>query len=168
MRQLNKLIPLLLLFQYQTRNLYSDSIASRSIQISLVFPFFLIVVLVGILACGTSDTATPERLSKGPTSSTQSGAASQSGKSDYQTVPNPRSSEDWRAFDRRTNLTLGPKAALPSVLNQTPWLDQPPIGTRLGKTLPQFEITLLEGHKKSTTELSSIGRPVFLFFFTTW
>jgi len=47
-------------------------------------------------------------------------------------------------------------------------VEQPSIGTDVGKTLPQFEFTLYDGTKKSTAQLSSIGRPVFLFFFATW
>gem|GEM_PF-5810508 len=47
-------------------------------------------------------------------------------------------------------------------------VEEPSIGTDVGKTLPQFEINLFDGTKKSTGRISSPGRPVFLFFFTTW
>ena len=46
--------------------------------------------------------------------------------------------------------------------------DQPEIGTSVGKVLPQFEFTLVDGAIQSTAQLTSQGKPVFLFFFTVW
>ena len=47
-------------------------------------------------------------------------------------------------------------------------VDQPGLGTDVGKTLPNFEFTLFDGTRRNTAQLSSQGRPVFLFFFATW
>lgn len=47
-------------------------------------------------------------------------------------------------------------------------MDQPEIGTTVGKTVPHFEFTLIDGTKRSTAQLASQGKPVFLFFFATW
>ena len=47
-------------------------------------------------------------------------------------------------------------------------VEQPEVGTGVGKTLPHFEFTLIDGTKRSTAQLSSRGQPVFLFFFATW
>ena len=47
-------------------------------------------------------------------------------------------------------------------------VDQPEIGTTVGKTVPHFEFTLIDGTKRSTAQLASQGKPVFLFFFATW
>jgi len=47
-------------------------------------------------------------------------------------------------------------------------VEQPEIGTGVGKTLPHFEFTLIDGTKRNTAQLSSQGRPVFLYFFATW
>ena len=47
-------------------------------------------------------------------------------------------------------------------------IDQPEVGTTVGKTIPHFEFTLADGTKRSTAQLSSQGQPVFLFFFATW
>jgi len=47
-------------------------------------------------------------------------------------------------------------------------VEQPKVGTAVGKTVPHFEFTLIDGTKKSTAQLASQGKPVFLFFFATW
>ena len=47
-------------------------------------------------------------------------------------------------------------------------VDQPEVGTAVGKTVPHFEFTLIDGTKRSTVQLASQGKPVFLFFFATW
>ncbi|MBU18484.1 MAG: hypothetical protein CL725_12405 [Chloroflexi bacterium] len=47
-------------------------------------------------------------------------------------------------------------------------VDQPEVGTAVGKTVPHFEFTLIDGTKRSTAQLASQGKPVFLFFFATW
>ena len=51
--------------------------------------------------------------------------------------------------------------------NPTPFI-QPKFGNSVGDTLPHFEFTLIDGTMRSTAQLSSQGRPVFLFFFATW
>ena len=43
-----------------------------------------------------------------------------------------------------------------------------PVGINVGNTLPHFELTLVDGSKVSTEVLAAQGRPVFLYFFTTW
>ncbi|MBC8281011.1 MAG: hypothetical protein H8E48_09520, partial [Chloroflexi bacterium] len=45
---------------------------------------------------------------------------------------------------------------------------QPAVGTDVGEVVPHFEFTLSDGSKRSTATLASQGKPVFLFFFTTW
>ena len=47
-------------------------------------------------------------------------------------------------------------------------VDQPPVGTNVGDTLPSFEFTLADGTMRSTAQLASQGQPVFLFFYATW
>ena len=47
-------------------------------------------------------------------------------------------------------------------------VEQPGVGTEVGDTVPHFEFTLFDGTTRSTAQLSSQGRPVFLFFFATW
>ena len=42
------------------------------------------------------------------------------------------------------------------------------VGTQVGNALPHFEITLLDGDKRSTEQLAADGKPVFLYFFATW
>ena len=118
--------------------MHSGFIAAVALPLSRIPEFVLIVIVIGISACGTSDTDTFPELSD---------------------VGSP-----GQASDDNPNLTLEPKR----VRTQASLPDRPPIGTEVGKILPQFEITLFEGKKKSTASLADIGRPVFLFFFTTW
>ena len=61
--------------------------------------------------------------------------------------------------------TSGPTIAQPRLAII---VDQPGLGTDVGKTLPNFEFTLFDGTRRNTAQLSSQGRPVFLFFFATW
>lgn len=49
-----------------------------------------------------------------------------------------------------------------------PLVAQPKLGTNVGETLPPFEFALFDGSVRSTAQLASQGRPVFLFFFATW
>ncbi len=44
----------------------------------------------------------------------------------------------------------------------------PPVGVNVGNTLPHFEMTLVDGSRVSTELLAHQGKPVFLYFFTTW
>jgi len=64
--------------------------------------------------------------------------------------------------------------AIPAA-TQTPGLNaapisiiEPEVGTRVGNTIPHFEFMLVDGTNISTAQLASEGKPVFLFFFTTW
>ena len=61
--------------------------------------------------------------------------------------------------------TSGPTIAQPRLAII---VDQPGLGTDVGKTLPNFEFTLFDGTRRNTAQLSSQGRPVLLFFFATW
>ena len=61
--------------------------------------------------------------------------------------------------------TVAPTAAPPRAAII---VDQPEVGTTVGKTVPHFEFALIDGTKRSTAQLASQGRPVFLFFFATW
>jgi len=45
---------------------------------------------------------------------------------------------------------------------------QPRFGIDVGDTVPHFEFTLSDGSRQSTTQLASQGKPVFLYFFTTY
>ena len=45
---------------------------------------------------------------------------------------------------------------------------QPKFGIDVGDTVPHFEFALSDGSKQSTTQLASQGKPVFLYFFTTY
>ena len=44
----------------------------------------------------------------------------------------------------------------------------PDVGADAGNSLPHFEMTLVDGSKVSTELLAAQGRPVFLYFFSTW
>ena len=118
--------------------MHSGFTAAVTLQLSRISLFALMVIVIGISACGTSDPDTFPELSD---------------------VGSP-----GQASDDNPNLTLEPKR----VRTQASLPDRPPISTEVGKTLPQFEITLFGGEKKSTASLANMGQPVFLFFFTTW
>ena len=118
--------------------MHSGFTAAVTLPLSRISAFALMVIVIGISACGTFDTDTFAELS-------ESGSPGQ-------------------ASDDNPNLKLEPNR----VLTQAPLPYRPPIGTEIGKPLPQFEITLFGGEKKSTASLANIGQPVFLFFFTTW
>ena len=45
---------------------------------------------------------------------------------------------------------------------------QPRFGIDVGDTVPHFEFTLSDGSRQSNTQLASQGKPVFLYFFTTY
>ena len=148
--------------------MHSDFTTRRTLKLSQISMFVLMVILTGMSACGTSDTNTLAKLSKGSTTATNSEPADRPREATPAALlnsqtPRPGSPPD-QTSDLYPNLTLEPKI----VLTQIPLPDRPPIGTELGKTLPQVEITLLGGRKKSIASLSNMGRPVFLFFFTTW
>ena len=135
--------------------MHSDFTTTPTLKLSRISLFVLMVILTGMSACGTSDTNTVAEPADRPREATGP------------VLQNPQTLEPGspdQTSDRDPNLTLEPKL----VLTQVPLPDRPPIGTELGKTLPQVEITLFGGRKKSTGSLANMGRPVFLFFFTTW
>ena len=110
-----------------------------------------ITVVIGVLACGTSAT---EAL---PTSSPTATPGS-----------NPES-ESSSATDPALTSLPDPSLLTKEAPTRTAIIvDQPEVGTSVGKTIPHFEFTLADGTKRSTAQLSSQGQPVFLFFFATW
>ena len=147
--------------------MHSDFTTTRTLKLSQISVFVLMVILTGMSACGTSDTNSLAKLSKGSTTATNSEPADRPREATPAALLNsqtPRPGSPDQTSDLYPDLTLEPKL----VLTQIPLPDRPPIGTELGKTLPQVEITLFGGRKKSIASLSNVGRPVFLFFFTTW
>ena len=67
-----------------------------------------------------------------------------------------------------TATNLPEPTVIPTPANSpTPYI-QPEFGNSVGDTLPYFELTLADGATQSTAQLSSQGRPVFLFFHATW
>ena len=147
--------------------MHSKFTSTGTLQLSRISVFALMVILVGMSACGTSDTNTLAELSKRSATAAKSVPAANPGDATSETLPNYQTSETsspGQTSDRDSSLTLAPK----HVLTHAPLPDRPPIGTEIGQTLPQFEITLFEGKKKLTASLADIGQPVFLFFFTTW
>ena len=147
--------------------MHSDFTTTVTLKLSQKSVFVLMVILAGMSACGTSDTNTLAELSKESTAATVAEPADRPREATGPVLQNPQTLEPGspdQTSDRDPNLTLEPKL----VLTHVPLPDRPPIGTELGKTLPQVEITLFGGRKKSTGSLANMGRPVFLFFFTTW
>jgi hypothetical protein len=106
-------------------------------------------VIIGVLACGTTATnAPPASTSAGPSIQSPTETPVPEGAVEQATVP-----------------AVEPTAAQTQAVVR---VDQPEFGTDVGKTLPQFEFTLIDGTKRSTAQLASQGKPVFLFFFATW
>ena len=158
-------------------------------RVSRIFTLPLIVIFAGILACTTHATDTPAASPAGPSTIVTFATASRTGDSastslpkspPSELVPTPgevstpllASSPQFFATQEYTGNPI-PKlrsttASAPAPTRTVILMNQPSIGTEVGKKLPQFEIKLFDGTKKSTTRISSLGRPVFLFFFTTW
>ena len=137
----------------------------------------LMAVVIGVLACGTSAT-------QPPTTATQASPAVQSPTnvppSDAATASSPTgvSTATLAAgpthVPASTPLSQSTAAPVPTVMptavppKAAVIVDQPEVGTAVGKTVPHFEFTLIDGTKRSTAQLASQGKPVFLFFFATW
>lgn len=123
----------------------------------------LMAIFIGILACGTTATEVPPTSAPAPSpvqSPTDAPASEAVTKSNSKTVP-VLAPTPTTLPEPTSSPTEAPARAAVIV-------DQPEVGTGVGKILPHFEFTLADGTKRSTTQLSSQGRPVFLFFFTTW
>ena len=147
----------------------------------------LTAIIIGILACGTNATEVPATLAPASeavterSSKTASPSSALSGPTDVPTstaLPNSTAEPILTPLpDSAAVPTLPPPpTALPEPASAPTEasaraaviVDQPEVGTGVGKTVPHFEFTLADGAKRSTAQLSSQGRPVFLFFFTTW
>ena len=132
--------------------MHSDFTTTRTLKLSQISVFVLMVILAGMSACGTSDTNTLAKLSKGSTTATNSEPADRPREATPAALLNsqtPRPGSPDQTSDLYPNLTLEPKL----VLTQIPLPDRPPIGTDIGKTLPQFKITLLGGGKNQPLAL---------------
>jgi len=97
---------------------------------------------MGLLACGTSATQGP------PTESPSSAQTAESSSAQSTSTP-------------ATEYTA---AAAPGASMKI----QPAVGLDVGDFVPDFDFTLSDGTGQSTAALASQGKPVFLFFFTTW
>ena len=42
------------------------------------------------------------------------------------------------------------------------------VGTRVGERVPEFAVRLADRSRLTSEDLVSTGKPVFLYFFTTW
>ena len=148
--------------------MHSDFITKKILRLPRISIFVITGILIGMSACVASNNDTDAQLSKeSAIASSKSRPAGWQREGISETLPYMRPSESGshdQSSDSALNFTLKPKAAL----SQAQLADQPQIGTEVGKTLPRFEITLLGGTKKSTAQLPNLGRPVFLFFFSTW
>ncbi len=151
-----------------------------------LFQFSLITMLAAGIACGaaSTDEAATSPANPSPTfrATSATGNATPLTPVQSQTPPPDTNavaaetlvpgSTDTSTTDASTTMTsedpteTTAPAAVPARVAVV--VDQPAVGTDVGKTLPQFEFTLIDGTKKSTAQLSSQGRPVFLFFFATW
>ena len=135
----------------------------------------LMAVVIGLLGCGTSAAEALPALS--PTSTVEAApVAPPKLASDSTTVPamtassEPTSMPDSTTVPVATALPLPTAASAPTIAPAKAAIivEEPRIGTDVGQTLPRFGFTLFDGAQGNTAQLSSQGRPVFLFFFTTW
>ena len=145
----------------------------------------LMAVVIGVLACGTSATQPPTTATQAspavqsPTNVPPSDAATASsptGVSTATVAPGLAPAPESRAAPASSPIP-GPTSAPAPVPTVMPTavppkaaviVDQPEVGTAVGKTVPHFEFTLIDGTKRSTAQLANQGKPVFLFFFATW
>ena len=157
----------------------------------------LAAIVIGILACGTTATevlpnsapaTSPVQV---PTDAPAADSGAQSTPTSVTTVtssleptpdvPGPTSPPDSTvaaastAFPDSQTATSPPRTTpgpTPAPTVAPPKLaiivDQPGLGTDVGKTLPNFEFTLFDGTRRNTAQISGQGRPVFLYFFATW
>ncbi len=135
----------------------------------------LMAVVIGLLGCGTS--AAEALPASNPTFTVEAAPvatpklASDSDNVRAMTASSaPTSVPDSTAVPVATALPLPTAASAPTIAPAKPAIivEEPGIGTDVGQTLPHFGFTLFDGAQRNTAQLSSQGRPVFLFFFTTW
>ncbi len=139
----------------------------------LASPF--IAVVIGVLACGTAAT---ETLPTSTPISSPTAASTSKPDSQSSTTSPPTSTPRPNSTDAPASLLLPSPSLEPTPIpaeapakapaRTAVIVDQPEVGTSVGDTVPHFEFTLADGTKRSTAQLSSPGRPVFLFFFATW
>lgn len=151
-------------------------------------------IITGILACGTATTAvlptvtpspsptiiaTPEPESNPTPKPAQTAITAPTAPSVPASTtqqPEPESAVETEPSSTKvpepSTVTIDTATPAPSPTNSaTPApvaKDPPTVGTSVGNIVPNFEFTLVDGTKISTAQLSSQGRPVFLFFFATW
>ena len=143
----------------------------------LAAPF--IAVIIGVLACGTP--ATEALPTSAPTPSPAATPASNpESEASFATAPaltrlpsstavaalTPLPSPALEPTSGPTEIPADPPADAPA--RAAIIVDQPEVGTKVGDTVPHFEFTLINGARRSTAQLASQGRPVFLFFHATW
>lgn len=155
----------------------------------------LMAVVIGVLACGTSATQPPTTATQAspavqsPTNVPPSDAATASSPTGVSTATLAAGPTHVPASTPLSQSTVAPglapapksraasasaPAPVPTVMptavprKAAVIVDQPEVGTAVGKTVPHFEFTLIDGTKRSTAQLASQGKPVFLFFFATW
>ena len=143
----------------------------------------LMAVVIGGLACGTSATQPPTTATQAspavqsPTNVPPSNAATASSPTGVSTATLAAGPTHVPVSTPLSQSTVAPvlaPAPVPTVMptavppKAAVIVDQPEVGTVVGKTVPHFEFTLIDGTKRSTAQLASQGKPVFLFFFATW
>ncbi|MCS5654323.1 MAG: hypothetical protein NZ810_00125 [Dehalococcoidia bacterium] len=143
----------------------------------------LMAVVIGVLACGTSATQPPTTATQAspavqsPTNVPPSNAATASSPTGVSTATLAAGPTHVPVSTPLSQSTVAPglaPAPVPTVMptavppKAAVIVDQPEVGTAVGKTVPHFEFTLIDGTKRSTAQLASQGKPVFLFFFATW
>ena len=151
-------------------------------------------IIIGVLACGSAATAVLPTVAPSPSpiiiatfepqSNSMPGPA-QTAITTPTATPVPASTtqqpEPDTAVETDPNSTVVPDPPPVPIDTTTPApsrtasatappiVKNPPmIGTNVGNTVPNFEFTLVDGTKISTAQLSSQGKPVFLFFFAIW
>lgn len=143
----------------------------------------LMAVVIGVLACGTSATQPPTTATQAspavqsPTNVPPSDAATASSPTGVSTATLAAGPTHVPVSTPLSQSTVAPglaPAPVPTVMptavppKAAVIVDQPDVGTAVGKTVLHFEFTLIDGTKRSTAQLANQGKPVFLFFFATW
>ena len=143
----------------------------------------LMAVVIGVLACGTSATQPPTTATQAspavqsPTNVPPSDAAPASSPTGVSTATLAAGPTHVPASTPLSQSTVAPglaPAPVPTVMptavppKAAVVVDQPEVGTAVGKTAPHFEFPLIDGPTRSTAQLANHGKPGFLFFFATW
>ena len=133
---------------------------------SKIIALQILLISIVLIACGSSATEAPSASSFDVTTTSTAGVQS------FQAfVPPSVIGPDSTPIPGSTALTasIGNTPVPPAAPAKAAVIvQQPGVGTDVGDTVPHFEFTLFDGTKRSTAQLSSQGRPVFLFFFATW